>query len=229
MAKPGWKYVKIDVATLRHPRFDGLSSDAVVTWLALVLYSGENLTDGFVRDTVLRRTGRAKSRAQLISNGLLIPVDGGVQIHDYLEHQKSRAEVQSSIERNRKAGYIRALRSKLAQQNAERNAERNAQQTLSKTPAHTDTEVYPPNPPDTGGNHAAGSSTPSGTSGARGGHHGQHANCRSCRTNPRGDTTPPPTPTPPPLERRPRRPNQDQINNRGATQARHAITQENPP
>lgn len=87
-------------------------------------------------------------------------------IHDYLDYQKSRAEVE------RERG---SARERMA--NARRNKRGSSpehppkDEGTSGNPDPSSTNVTTPQPPPSGG--------------AESQHHGQHANCRQCRTNPR--------------------------------------------
>jgi hypothetical protein len=64
------------------------------------------LSDGFVDRRIASKKWRAKSISELLANDVTKPslaeVDGGYQIHDYAEHQQTRAD----IEKKRTAGSM---------------------------------------------------------------------------------------------------------------------------
>src|SRR5262245_29531559 len=100
-------------------------------WLLVELwcYCGQHLTDGYVPDAVWRRTGRARDRQSLVDKGFIHPVPGGYQMHDYLEHQRSRAEVEELREKRRKAG----AKGGQAKASAKQMPEQEPQHLLSKS------------------------------------------------------------------------------------------------
>lgn len=93
MARPNWEYIRVDVLLPSSRKLDGLSPAAKWTLVEMWCHCGQHLTDGFVRDAIWRKTGSAAARRQLVDNHLAEQVDGGWQMHDYLGHQRSRAEV----------------------------------------------------------------------------------------------------------------------------------------
>jgi hypothetical protein len=104
VARPNWEYIRVDVLMPGNPKLDGLTYAAKWTLIELWCHCGHHLTDGFVRDAVWGRTGTALARQMLVKRGLARRVRGGYQMHDYLEHQRSRAEVLELKEKRRKAG-----------------------------------------------------------------------------------------------------------------------------
>lgn len=93
MARPNWEYIRIDVQLPEHPKADELSDKAFRMLIELWCYCGRNRTDGIVTKKRWEAAGPAKARAELVKAGLAEPADGGVVMHDYLQHQRSRAEI----------------------------------------------------------------------------------------------------------------------------------------
>lgn len=104
-----------------HEKIAGLSSEAFRTLVEMILYSARRLTDGFIPERVaIRRWGITDSvthsvtdpLTELLTNDATHPslirteVDGvaGFLIHDYLEHQESRADIENRRDRNRQNG-----------------------------------------------------------------------------------------------------------------------------
>lgn len=109
--KEGW--VKLKYSIRDHPRVAQLTSNTALNlYLMGIAYAGENLTDGALKtDEVALLLPRRMSRAgvggavkQLVAAGLWERVEGGYQIRDYTEHQRSRAEVLSNRANARKGG-----------------------------------------------------------------------------------------------------------------------------
>ena len=99
MNTPTW--IKLHDNVVRHPKIASLSDRAFRYWVNGLCYASEFLTDGFLprafQDTVPLNAGR-----ELLASGLWIRNgDGGITIHDYLEHQRSRDQVERERERNR--------------------------------------------------------------------------------------------------------------------------------
>ncbi len=105
-----WVRVRCDLA--RHPRLEGLTHRARWLYLVGLLEAGENRTDGELtsrrlRAVLLEAGCSSRHVAELAAAGLWLPVEnGGYRIRDYLEHQRSRTE----IEQNREANRVRAQR-----------------------------------------------------------------------------------------------------------------------
>ena len=141
MARPNWEFIRVDVLLPDHPKLDGLSYAAKWTVLELWCYCGQHLTDGFVRDAKWRTFGTAAVRQQLLAAELAEPVPGGYHMHDYLEHQRSRAEVLALKEKRAEAGRRSAEARAKAKANAAASVEQDAQQTGSKPATEAEAEA----------------------------------------------------------------------------------------
>lgn len=137
-------------------------SDAIVMWLVLKGYAASNPTDGFIpEDDFGRLPGKPKNWKKALkaleecgrmqpdgtrAAGLLDKVPHGVQLHDYLDHAPSSAEVE---ERRRK----------------ERERKRAQRGTNGGTQSGTGHGTTPPVPPGTEDGTSSGTSsgTPDGT------------------------------------------------------------------
>jgi hypothetical protein len=99
--RPVSTWIKIFNALPANPKY--LMAGDRACWLAIcgLCYSNEHLTDGFIAAPVLPVAapgvkGPEKLAAKLVEVGLWHPVDGGWQIHDYGDYQRSAAEVRES-------------------------------------------------------------------------------------------------------------------------------------
>ena len=103
-------WVKLDGLFPEHPKVLRAGPSAAWLYVAGLCYCGRYLPDGFVPDGALPGMGqygvlRARHLAGvLVTVGLWGQVDGGYQVHDYLEHQRSREEAESQRESKRRAG-----------------------------------------------------------------------------------------------------------------------------
>lgn len=95
-------WIRLDDSFGDNPKVDGLSDGAFRLYVLGLCYAGRNLTDGFVdkrRRTRLSPTYRSSYLRELVNRGLWEPVDGGWQIHGFLERNPSAAHVQAERER----------------------------------------------------------------------------------------------------------------------------------
>lgn len=90
-------YANIDTNILSHDKILRAGEDAADLYIRSLIRSGQLLTDGYVSVEALEQLSKKRARranaARLVEVGLWIAVDGGWQIHSYLDHNKSREEV----------------------------------------------------------------------------------------------------------------------------------------
>lgn len=90
-----------------HPKVVGLSDAAFRLHVAGICYSAKYLTDGLIDVTavpLLMPKYRERSLEELMSRGLWICHGPVYEIHDYLDWNRSRAQVEAERERKSKAG-----------------------------------------------------------------------------------------------------------------------------
>ena len=99
-------WVKLDDTFVEHPKV--LAAGPLAAWLHVcaISYCNRNLTDGLVPKAVASRladvSGPAKHIASLVREGLWIEQDHEYLLHDYLEYQPSRAQVEAEREAAKK-------------------------------------------------------------------------------------------------------------------------------
>jgi len=111
-------YFPLDVNFFDHPKSVGLSDKAVRLYLSSIAYSNRLMTDGFIAGAIAGRLVEwdhldpnaqtpEDCAAELVKADLWEPVDGGFEVHDFLEHNRSREERvgDREKERLRKAAY----------------------------------------------------------------------------------------------------------------------------
>lgn len=107
-------YFKVDVGYFTNPKVALVLSEsplAVVLHLESVAYAAQHLTDGIVpKSLVCRLVGAGEDEAtRLLDAGLWLatPMTGQVEVHDYLEHQRSAADAKKLSDAGRKAAETR--------------------------------------------------------------------------------------------------------------------------
>jgi hypothetical protein len=96
-------WFKIDDQWLRHPKTQALSKDAKLLWVAGGLHCASHLTDGVILKTSLRLIAaeadvRPTAVTELVKVGLWHDLDECYEIHQWLDYQPSRAEVEARRE-----------------------------------------------------------------------------------------------------------------------------------
>lgn len=105
-------YLELDDQILEHPKFvlaaDRGGSAAIHMWLGLRAYCGQHLTDGDIPKYMLKKVSgpeRARDREHalgvLIEVGLVEDRTDHYQLHDFLDHCRSRAEILVARARSR--------------------------------------------------------------------------------------------------------------------------------
>jgi hypothetical protein len=143
-------YIRVHDGMDDHPKIVGLSDGAFRLLMRSWAYSSRQLTDGRIPEAAWRDRGSAKARRELVDAGLAhlpghachhpdcpSPPPKHVQMHDYLEHQRSAAEV-AELKRKRSEAGSKGGRSRA---NAQASAKQVLEQTASKTVASTETET----------------------------------------------------------------------------------------
>ena len=141
-----WARFTLDFAD--SPKIACLSDSAFRTLVEMILYSQRLLTDGVIRADVARKRWSSESLTELLSNDAenpsLIEHDGDLIIHDFLDHQESREEIESRKRRNQANGR----RGGLAK--SKRKASESLSKSLSKSPSENvadidrDIDIYKP-------------------------------------------------------------------------------------
>lgn len=134
-------WAKLDDGMHSHPKFMQVSLGAVGLWTVGLSYAADYLTDGLVpRAVALGRGEDAPAfAAELVAAGLWDEDARGWVVHDYLECNPSRAQVESE----------RAARSARAQQAAaKRHSKRPASAERDVTPEQRRADAPDPTRPD---------------------------------------------------------------------------------
>lgn len=102
-------YARLDDIFPEHPKVAALSDRAFRVHVRGICYSAKVLSDGFVPQALAKQWGAASVRS-LVSEGLWSVENGGYLIHDYLDYNPSRSQVEGkrAADSNRKRGGIAA-------------------------------------------------------------------------------------------------------------------------
>lgn len=96
---------RVDDTLYDHPKLDRLGRDrlpALGLHLVAISWCNRWLTDGHVPDERVRRLeGTARLADALVTAGLWERVEGGYQVHDFLDFNDSRADVEARREADR--------------------------------------------------------------------------------------------------------------------------------
>jgi hypothetical protein len=94
------------------PKIAPLSDAAFRTLVEMTLHSRRMLDDGFVDARIAARKWKRKAIDELLTNDAVNPslsvVDGGYQIHDFAEHQQTRADIEEKRTAGSKGGRASA-------------------------------------------------------------------------------------------------------------------------
>lgn len=93
-------WIKLDDKTPRHPKIASLTDRAFRWWIKGLCYASEFLTNGVLHPIFWKQVPK-QSRAELSGNHLWDWKDPNFEIHDYLEHQQSREQVEAERRRQR--------------------------------------------------------------------------------------------------------------------------------
>jgi len=94
-------WIKLDDTLPNNPKILPLSNAGFRLYIEGLCYANQYLTDGFLTQAVIRRLDHDLAHLELIEAGLWDEVEGGIQIHDYTEHQTSRADVRAKRDQSR--------------------------------------------------------------------------------------------------------------------------------
>lgn len=88
----------------RHRKIRGLSDKAFRLHVTLMALCNEDRNDGIISRQDLEQLGKPAGK-ELLAKKLVHPVDDTeFQLHDYLKHQNSRAEIEDFISQAQKSG-----------------------------------------------------------------------------------------------------------------------------
>ena len=148
-------WIRVESSVARNRKFVKAGPAPSWLWLCGLAYCQEGLTDGFIPSEALNYLGVKNAKqlaAHLVAAGLWDVVDGGWQVHDYLEHNKPASEVRRIQDERRDAGQNGGKASGVARRSkpepfasapVEANAKQTANPSLTATATSTATAQTP--------------------------------------------------------------------------------------
>lgn len=133
-------WARLDDGYPWHPKVVGLSDAAFRLHVTAICYCTGKLTDGLVPAPALRFMGATKKAiAELVMAGLWDEADGSYALHDYLEYNPTREEVEAAREQRRAAGQSsgaarRTKRERVVQRKPNESFERAVQRDGERKP-----------------------------------------------------------------------------------------------
>lgn len=101
-------WIKLAVEMPTTPKIAILTDVAFRSYVEMLCYSRDHLTDGFIHARIAQRQWPADAVEELCTNdgdrSSLIRVEGGYLIRDYDKHQETRAKVEARAEASAKGG-----------------------------------------------------------------------------------------------------------------------------
>ncbi|WGD36823.1 hypothetical protein [Lysinibacter sp. HNR] len=114
MAKDDRLYGRFTLDFADSPKIAPLSDGAFRALVEMALYSRRMLSDGFISERVAGKFWQVSDVDELCSNDPERPslqrVSGGFMIHDFSEHQTTKADIEAKREAGRKGGLAKASR-----------------------------------------------------------------------------------------------------------------------
>lgn len=154
-------WFKVDDGLAFHAKVVQAGNPAMGLWVRAGSWSAQQLTDGFIPEQIALTLGTKGQAAALVAVDLWEVVDGGYQIHDYLDYNPTADEVRADQARKHeakvKAGRAGGVASGIARRKHTRSSdEAEAKQNGSKTkPRPVPTRPNPLTTSVEGGSHAS--------------------------------------------------------------------------
>lgn len=145
-------FIKLHDGYADHDRVIDLTDAAFRMHVSAMCFCGSNQTDGRIKARVLLRYAGRKAIDELVAAGLLVETADGYEVHDYLDYNRSRAEIEELSAKRAEAGNKGGRPRKQPGSKPEAKRNQNGLQTETKaqsqknpdTDTDTDTEVNGP-------------------------------------------------------------------------------------
>lgn len=116
-------WVRLEPDFPDHPKVVNLSDDAFRAFIAGLCYCNHYLTDGVIPAGAVKRLAKGRLASELIGAGLWEQNGNGVVVHDFLEYQPTRSEVQAARLQKIEAGRSGGIASGIAKRKAKEKRE----------------------------------------------------------------------------------------------------------
>lgn len=105
MAKDARPYVTLTDEYPDHPKVVGLSDAAFRAHVELICWSNRKRQDGRIPAGMSRRYGE-EVMSELEDAGLIDSTNAGRELHDYLEHNPSKVEIEERMAEKKRRGSV---------------------------------------------------------------------------------------------------------------------------
>jgi hypothetical protein len=140
---------RLDDSLYDHPKVDALGRhrlQAVGLWVLIITWSSRHLTDGHVTFARIRQLGGSKAITELlVAAGLLDKVDDSYLVHDFLDYNDSRADIEARRSAEREKKRKQRLKGSL---NVGRNERNGRYESLSPSRLDNDGDTLRDDPGD---------------------------------------------------------------------------------
>jgi len=106
MPRDNRTFITVHDGMPEHRKIEALSDKAFRTLVDLWCWCSRNESDGLVPAAVWVKRATPSVRRELLRDLAEQRMDGDVQMHDYLQHQRSRAEIAELREKRSRAGSL---------------------------------------------------------------------------------------------------------------------------
>lgn len=97
-------FIKLHDGYADHDRVIDLTDAAFRMHVSAMCFCGSNQTDGRIKARVLLRYAGRKAIDELVAAGLLVETADGYEVHDYLDYNRSREEIEELSAKRSQAG-----------------------------------------------------------------------------------------------------------------------------
>jgi hypothetical protein len=132
---PDGTFIKVHDGMPDHPKVEALSDGAFRLVVTLWCWCARHKTDGRVPLATWNKRGTPKTRRELLTERLAFEYPDHVAMHDYLDWQRSAAQIEADREQRRTAGRAGGLAK------GKRGAKRPASGSLSETASETEADI----------------------------------------------------------------------------------------
>jgi len=132
-------YITLHDGMVDNRKIKPRSDKAFRTYVELLMWCSRERTDGVIPTEIFPLFGTPAARKELLAANLVEQSEEGFAIHDYLNHQRSRAEIEALSEKRRVAGSNGGRAKAVAI--AKQDARKNLPETDTETDTYSSTDV----------------------------------------------------------------------------------------
>lgn len=96
--------IRLDHTMPENPKIVGLTDAAFRLFIECLCWCSRQESDGVIPKPAMKRLGRPRVVAELVATGLIHDLGDTFEVHDYLAHQRSSAEIAAFRAGKRESG-----------------------------------------------------------------------------------------------------------------------------